>query len=145
MNTHVEADADEALEDVEERVLTFPDGIPGFSGARHFLLADLNEQGTFQLLQCLDDPGLSLVVCVPWMFFPDYAPEISEADEEDLGLERPEDAVVFCTVTADDDEDEVLYLNLLGPFVVNSETLVGRQVVLSDLSLPTRAAVRLGG
>ena len=94
--------------------MTFPDAIPGFPEARRFVLQDLDEHGTFQLLQCVDIPELSLVVCVPWMFFPDYAPEIDEDVQRELALERAEDAIVFCSVTADA-EEEALFLNLLGP------------------------------
>lgn len=126
-----------------DRELRFPEGIPGFADARRFLLTDLTEDRTFQLLQSLDDPELSMVVCVPWLFFPDYAPELDEPEQRALELERAEDAVVFCAVTAED-EGDALYLNLLGPFVVNARTRVGRQVVLDDPELPARAAVSQG-
>ncbi len=131
------------LDDATEQdvqVLRFPDGIPGFPQAHRFVLGDLTDDGTFQLLQCVDDPDLSMVVSAPWLFFPDYSPEIPEQDRLDLELEEADDAVVFCSVTADE-EDEQLYVNLLGPFIVNVQTLVGRQVVLRDRSLPVRAAV----
>lgn len=123
-----------------DRELWFPEGIPGFAGARRFLLTDLTEDRTFQLLQSLDDPELSMVVGMPWLFFPDYAPDLDDSEQQALDLERAEDAVVFCAVTADDDGDS-LYLNLLGPFVVNARTRVGRQVVLDDPELPVRAPV----
>ena len=64
--------------------------------------------------------------------------------EEELGIERCEDAVVFCPVTLDADNDRV-YINLLGPFVMNAETLRGRQLVLTGSEYPTRAPVDLRG
>jgi flagellar assembly factor FliW len=124
------------------RILTFPEGIAGFADARSFTLADLDEEGTFQLFDCLERPELSMVVCVPWLLFPDYAPEVDEATQAALGLSRAEDAIVFCSVTVEP-EDEALYCNLLGPFVVNAATLEGRQVVQHDLNLPVRASVPL--
>lgn len=128
---------------LDEHVLEFGDGIPGFPRAHRFVLRDLTDDGPFQMLESLDQPDLSMVVAVPWLFFPDYAPELAAEDQEDLGIERPEDAIVFCTVTADLDE-EAVYLNLLGPFVVNARTRQGRQVVLADTSQPVRARVALG-
>ena len=125
-------------EDRDAQVLRFPDGIPGFPQAHHFVLGDLTDDGTFQLLTCVDDGDLSMVVSVPWLFFPDYSLQVADQDRSDLGLEDPQDAVVFCTVTADEGADQ-LFMNLLGPFVVNARTLVGRQVVLGDLDLPVRA------
>jgi flagellar assembly factor FliW len=126
----------------DTKIVTFAEAIPGFPGARRFVLSDLGEDGTFQLLQNVEDPELSLVVCLPWMFFPEYTPEIDEEVQRDLELAEPEDAIVFCTVTVEPD-DEALYLNLLGPFVVNARTRKGRQVVQTDLNLPVRASVPL--
>lgn len=123
-------------------VLHFRDGIPGFPDAIRFLLADVDEAGEspLQVLRSLDRPDLEMVVAVPWLFFPDYAPELGEADQRDLGIDDPEDAVVFCAVSADPDSDQV-YLNLLGPFVVNAHTRQGRQVVLADPDQPARAPI----
>jgi flagellar assembly factor FliW len=135
-------DSAPAHEHAPEGVITFPEGIPGFPHAHRFVLSDLDDEGTFQLLDCLDDEHLSMVVCIPWLLFPDYAPEIDPVTQADLGLERPEDAIVFVSVTVEPD-DEALYCNLLGPFVVNARTLRGRQVVQHDVELPVRASVPL--
>lgn len=130
----------------DEAVLYFPDGIPGFPDARRLVVSDLTEggDGAFQLLTSPDDPALSMVVTVPWLFFPDYALDLDEADRAELDLDRPEDAVVFCAVTTDADRDEA-YANLLGPFVVNGRTRTGRQVVLADAAQPLRAPLPLAG
>lgn len=125
-----------------EQVLHVPDGIPGFPRSRRFVLADIAEDSAFQILQSLDEPEVSLVVSVPWLFFPDYAPVLDETDQRDLGISSPDDAIVFCAVAVDETGEQV-YLNLLGPFVVNAATRQGRQVVLSDSSLPVRAPVAL--
>jgi flagellar assembly factor FliW len=124
-------------------VLRFADGIPGFADAHGFVLSDLTDEGTFQLLTSVDHPDLSLVVTSPWLFFPDYAPELSDGDQRVLGIERPEDVVLFCTVTADD--TDALHLNLRAPFVANARTHAARQVVLDDDELPLRATVTTGG
>jgi flagellar assembly factor FliW len=133
-------------EPLASQTLHFPDGIPGFPEAERFALTDLSEDGNgaFQLLESLDEPDLSMVVTVPWLFFPDYAPEIDDVDRTELGLDKPEDAVVFCAVTMGDERD-VVYVNLLGPFVVNGRTRMGRQVVLRDDSQPLRAPLPLAG
>lgn len=128
--------------DTEPAVLHFPEGIPGFPHDRHFTLDAMVEDGAFQLLNSVDTRGVSMVVAQPWLFFPDYAPEIAASDERELGLERPEDAVLFCAVSIDGEAGR-LYINLRGPFIINRRTLTGRQVVLDD-DLPLRATVELG-
>jgi flagellar assembly factor FliW len=126
----------------DQQVLVFPDGIPGFASARRFVLSDLDEAGTFQMLRCLDADDLSMVVCVPWLLFPEYQANIGDEEERHLELERPEDAVVFCPVTVEP-EERAFHVNLLGPFVVNARTRRGRQVVLADSGYPTRASFHL--
>jgi flagellar assembly factor FliW len=127
---------------VGAKVLTFPDGILGFPGSTRFALVNDSEDALFQLLQSLDDDSVALIVTVPWLFFPDYSPEISELERKQLKLQSPDDAIVFCPVTLTGDPD-VVYLNLLGPFVVHKDTLEGRQVVLADSEWPVRAPVSL--
>lgn len=123
-------------------VLRFADGIPGFADAHGFLLSDLTDDGTFQLLTCIEDPELSIVVAVPWLFFPDYAPELTETDRRGLGIDDPTDAVVFCSVTADEAADE-LVVNLRAPFIANANTRAARQIIL-DEDLPLRAPLSAG-
>ena len=125
-------------------VIEFADGIPGFPSSRRFSLISLSPDSDFQVLQSLDEPEVSMIVTVPWSFFPDYAPDIEEADRRDLQLDAPEDAVVFCPVTLDAATRRA-FINLMGPFVVNARTRTGRQVVLSGSDHPLRAAIELGG
>jgi flagellar assembly factor FliW len=126
-----------------ERVITFIDGIPGFPGSRRFVLLSISPDSDFQLLQSLDEPHVSMVVTVPWTFFPDYEPVIEETDREELELTSPDDAVLFCPVTLEAATRRA-FLNLMGPFVVNAQTRNGRQLVLSGSDQPVRAAIELG-
>lgn len=50
--------------------------------------------------------------------------------------------MIFCPVTLDSAQRTV-YLNLLGPFVVNARTNAGRQIVLTDSGYPVRAPVQI--
>lgn len=131
-------------EELEANAIQFADGIPGFPEARRFTLISEVDDAAFQLLQCIDDPEVALIVTVPWLFFSDYEPQISQLEVELLGLESPDEAVVFCPVTLSAEED-LIYLNLLGPFVVNVRSRTGRQLVLVESDYPTRAPVDLSG
>ncbi len=128
----------------EDAVLHFTHGIPGFTDATDFVLINEVEDAAFQMLQCLNEPEIAFIVTVPWLFFPDYAPEISEAEALELDITNAEDSVLFCPVTIDADTDTVT-VNLLGPFVVNAETRQGRQLVLTDQDHPVRAEISLEG
>ena len=124
---------------IEAEVLVFEDGIPGFPDHHRFQLVDFVDEAAFQLLQSVDEDNMAMIVCSPWLSFPDYAPEITDDDEAGLGLDGPDEAIVFCPVTIEGPDNA--YANLLGPFVVNSTTLQGRQVVLVDSAYEVRTAL----
>jgi flagellar assembly factor FliW len=130
--------------DVLEKALHFPDGLPGLPDLEHFVIVELREDGAFQQLQSLDNMDVSMIVCVPWLFFPDYAPVLSDLEQQELGLETADDAVLFVPVSVDRDSRQ-MYLNLLGPFVVNARTRKGRQLVLTGTSYTTRTPIELPG
>lgn len=117
--------------------LAFDDGIPGFPRSRRFRLTQTGPDRAFQLLESLDEPGVSLLVVEPWLLFPDYEPDLPDADCEALGLADPGQAAVLCAVTVDGAAREA-WANLRAPFVINVATHHGRQVVL-DADLPLRA------
>lgn len=125
-------------QDADAHTLHFPEGIPGFPDSRRFQLVALAPDSAFSVLESLDEPGVAMVVCVPWAFFPDYAPRLDAEEQDDLEVDSPDDVTVFCPVTVADD---AVYLNLVGPFVVNARTRRGRQLVLEDPDLPLRAQV----
>jgi len=129
-------------DNLEEKVVHFTDGLPGFPDLERFVVIELRENGAFQQLQSIDDPSISMIVCVPWLFFPDYAPILSDAEEHELELESASDAIVFVPVSFDA-ETRQASLNLLGPFVVNSRTRRGRQVVLTGSEYSVRAPIDL--
>lgn len=126
----VETDRFGPLEIPDDRVLTFADGLPGFADARSFTLVDGRDEGVFYWLQSLEDPALAFLCAVPWAFFPDYAPELSDDDQEALGLESEGDAMVL-NILSVHREEQTITANLLGPIVVNQHTRRGRQVVLA--------------
>ncbi len=128
--------------DVQEKVLHFRDGLPGFPDLHRFLLVDFHEDGIFQQLQSVDDPDVAMIVTVPWLFQPDYAPVLGDAEQSELALERAEDAIVFVPVSFDPDEKRV-FLNLLGPFVVNGATREGLQLVLTGSEYSPRTPIEI--
>lgn len=127
---------------LEDKVIRFPGGIPGFPDHERFVLVELVPDGAFHELRCVDDPDIAMLVTVPWLFFPDYAPVLSDDEQVELGIESASDATLFCAVNIDE-ESESLHVNLLGPFIVNQETRTGRQLVLAGSDYPARATVQL--
>ncbi len=118
-----DGDGDGALDDV---VLDFGGGIPGFPSSRHFTIESLAaELQPFCVMRSVDETGISFVLVPPGALFPDYTIEIDEQHVANLGLETADDAVVLAIVTL----GEPPTANLLGPLVVNRRTRAAAQVV----------------
>ena len=122
----------------EDRVLSFPDALPGFPEAYTFVLVNVPDSDVYFWIQSLDDPALAFLCAIPWEFFPDYAPEVPDDEQEMLGLTSEDDAMVLCLLTVQR-EDETITANLLGPLVINQQTRLGRQVVLYGDEYPVQA------
>jgi flagellar assembly factor FliW len=119
----------------ENRLIEFPKGILGFPNQKKYALIQTGEESSFFWLQSVDRAELAFVVCDPRLFVPDYRIPIRADELGQLGLKDPTGAQVFVIVNKVDD---VLTGNLQGPLVVNCETRVARQLVLSDRRYTTR-------
>ena len=116
---------------VDERVLTFVRPIIGFGGSARYRLCGLGETyAPFAALSSVDEEGLAFVVVAPGALFDDYVIEIPEAEAALLELVSPEDVEVLTLVTRRLGASPVA--NLMGPVVVNRQTLQACQVVLQN-------------
>ena len=120
-----------------DEIIDLPDGLVGFVSVDQVVLIPVDEDGLFFWMQAVTDPAVAFLVLTPWPMFPDYEPEIADADQATLELEDAGEALVFCLLTSHDGPRRFT-ANLLGPIVVNTRNRRGRQVVL-DADLPTQA------
>ena len=128
--------------DVDE--LRFADGLPGFPASHRFTLVRWGgDESSFSVLRSIDDEDLRFVVVPPGLFFPDYAPVLSDDDAARLGLDDADDAIVLVVVSLGARPEDAT-ANLLGPIVINRHTLSAAQVVLTGQDLPTRQALAGG-
>jgi flagellar assembly factor FliW len=108
-------------------VIHFPNGLLGFEEIKKYVLLGSSEEAPFLWLQMVEDPKLAFLVISPACVLGAYEPNLSPEDVEYLGLQNPQDALVFNIVTTH--KDGTSTVNLKGPIVVNRYTLVGKQVI----------------
>jgi flagellar assembly factor FliW len=126
----------------EDRIITFPAGLLGFSSFRRYTLLQPDEEGIFFWLQSLDGPELAFVVTDPSLWVKDYEATIRREQMEELGLTELDDAQIFVIVNR---YDRSLTANLQGPLVVNVRNRGAMQLVLADKRWTTRhEIVQLG-
>ncbi len=118
----------------ETKILSMPEGLPGFSGFDKFILLEDPKTAPFCWFQSVQEPNLALVIMDPKIFKPDYRIGLDKVirDLGWKGLAR-EDALVYVVVNIfGQDEDKQITANLIGPLVINSKNNQAVQVVLSD-------------
>lgn len=119
------------VEIANEDIITFPEGIPGFSEVTKFVLLPLDQDLPLALLQATENPELGFIVAYPFVFKADYAFDLSQEDSEVLVAEQPEDLVTYAIVTLKEKLSDST-MNLLAPIVINMKKKIGKQLVLSD-------------
>ena len=119
----------------DDRVITFPSGMLGFSSYSKFVLLQPDEQGVFFWLQSTEAPDLAFVVTDPALWMPDYQANIRKDQMEELGMSELAEAQVLVIVNK---RDDVITSNLQGPLVVNVQGRTGMQLVLADKRWSTR-------
>jgi len=126
----------EAVGDIP--VIEFVEPIPGFREDRHFALVRLEEGSPLCALTSLDHQDLQFLVVPAVLFYPEFAPEVSDEVVGELAIESPEDILVLLIVHAGESLDQTT-VNLRGPLLINTVTRRAAQIVLDDPRLSVTA------
>jgi flagellar assembly factor FliW len=124
------------LIDVDERQkIAIPQGLFGFEGLKDYVLLDA-EQEPFYWLQSVDTQNVAFILINPLLFRSDYEPNIGSDDLADIQLGSLDRALIFSIVTIPDEGP--VTANLQGPLIINRDTKVGKQAILSDSRWTTK-------
>lgn len=131
-----------AVEVSVDSVIAVCEPLAGFPDCRGYALVehvkkDGRPSSSVFWLQAVEAPFHAFVITDPWGVFPEYAPEISDADATELGLESFEDARVFAILTVPSTPSGIT-VNLRAPIVVNTALRRAKQVVLLNDEYHTR-------
>jgi len=111
----------------ERQKVFFPYGLLGFEQLKQYVLLDARQQ-PFYWLQSSDVVEVAFVLINPRIFQPEYNLEVPAEELEEIGVEKPGDALDFAIVTIPEDPSKMT-ANLQGPIIVNRTTRVGRQSI----------------
>jgi len=121
--------------DLEEtKIITFEHGIMGFEEyKRYTILYDLEEgdKTTISWLQSIEEPGLALPVINPLSIKPDYNPIVEDEVLKVLGEITDENLIILLTLNVPTDLTK-MSVNLKAPFVINSDTCKGSQIIVEN-------------
>lgn len=118
------------IEIMEERVIHFERGLPGFENVKKFvMLNDEDKASPFNWLQCVDQPNLAFVVVNPFEIKKDYDVDIDDDVLNSIDAKKQEDLAIFSIVVIPDEMSEVS-MNLKAPVLINTKAKKGVQIVL---------------
>ena len=112
--------------------LTLPQGLFGFSEIKTMELFYDKEELPFMWLREQEKNGLAFIVIEPGGIIPDYSVEISDADVEILGITGSDDTMILNIVTLPSEQSSKISVNLVGPVIVNRNSLVAKQCIINN-------------
>ena len=122
----------------EEKIISFPEGIPGFEDQKRFVIINNHDsENPFDWLQAVDKGNLSFVVINPFLVKPDYDFVLSQSVEEKLKIENEKDVAVY-TIAVIPEDIKKITINLLGPVIINVKEKLGKQIILNDERYSTK-------
>ncbi|MCL2386789.1 MAG: flagellar assembly protein FliW [Defluviitaleaceae bacterium] len=121
-----------------ERVIHFPEGIPGFPESKNYLLMSENEdEDMFFWLQSVDDGDVAFTLMDVYKVLLDYDPQVEEDDIFELGKIENTPLLIYNIVVIPD-YTRNMRVNLRAPVVINLGTGLGKQVICNNEDYPIR-------
>ena len=122
----------------EEKIISFPEGIPGFEDQKRFVIINNHDsENPFGWLQAVDNGSLSFVVINPFLVKPDYDFVLSQSVEEKLKIRNEKDVAVY-TIAVIPEDIKKITINLSGPVIINVKEKLGKQIILNDEKYSTK-------
>jgi flagellar assembly factor FliW len=120
---------------IRERLLSLTNGLLGFEDLKQFSLSVYDPNTPFYWLKSLEDKELQFIVIEPQYVVEDYIFDISDEDAKEIDINDPKKVFVLVVVCIPEDPSKMT-VNLMGPLVFNSETGLGKQIVLHGSNFP---------
>jgi flagellar assembly factor FliW len=118
-----------SIEVDERQKVSFPFGLFGFESIKEYILIDAERQ-PFYWLQSLEAEHIAFIIINPFLFRPDYELDIDDDLVRDIGISTPDKALIFSIVTISPSGS--MTANLQGPLIINRDTRIGKQGILTD-------------
>jgi flagellar assembly factor FliW len=114
-------------------LIRFPEGLPGFTDCRDWVLLADGRNAALAWLQSVDRPDVAFAVVSPRRHVPGYRLHVARQELEPLEFEDLQTARVLAIVGKN---ARSITLNLKAPVVINLDRRLGRQVIANgDLSV----------
>lgn len=137
---HIETKCFGNIELDDEKIITFNDGIMGFEDYKRYTILfdiDAGETPVISWLQCVEEKELAIPVINPFSVKPDYNPVVEDELIKPLGELNEDNLVILIALTVPADLKQ-MSANLKAPFVINSDTRKGCQLIAENQDYPIK-------
>ena len=115
-----------------DRVIAFPEGIPGFpESKRYLLMSESADEDMFFWLQSIDEGDVAFTLMDVYKVLPDYDPKVEEEQMAELG-EISDTPLLIYNIVVIPDYIRHMRVNLRAPVVINLNTGLGKQVICDN-------------
>jgi len=120
----------ETIDDLRNKIIEFPQGLPGFPSSHAFIMMQTPEERPFAWMQSVAEPHVKFAVVEAYAWDRDYTLEVPDETLEEMGSLDPLDyAVYFILQIGKRDSGMTLQAKPNAPVMVNVRTRQARQVV----------------
>ena len=122
------------------KIIVFPDGIPGFENLKTFRLLNEPLNPLAFLLQSVDKPDLNLPMVLPQTFGINYDIELSDEEMTLIEANDSSEIIIFLVMAKEipeektvDEKRNSIIANIAGPIIINVESMKGYQKILTAM------------
>jgi flagellar assembly factor FliW len=120
-------------QEIQEKTILFPLGIPGFPTHHRFIFVKNEEQPPLFWLQSVDDEKLGFAVVEAFRLKKDYYFEVEDTDMTSIGSPKEGECMVYFVLCIQKGADKIKgEANMRAPIIVNLKNKLGRQVIIRN-------------
>jgi flagellar assembly factor FliW len=116
------------------KVVTFPQGIPGFETYTEYTVFHKHENKTnVYWLESVDAPKVTFTLVDPTDYGLNYSIDLTDEETSMLGTDDPKQLAVLLMLSKEEDGAKhvsTLHANIAGPLIINVDKRLGLQKVL---------------
>ena len=124
----------------EQDIITFPEGMLGFSKIDQYVLVERSDDSLFVWLQAIKKASVAFPLLEPQIFEQGYKVEMMDEDLKAIRLKDLKHAKIFSIVTIPTDPTKMT-ANLKAPVVINVKDRQAKQVILHNQDYPIRKSI----
>jgi len=116
----------------EKKIIGMPLGMLGFPDRKRFAILQHKKNSPFYWYQSVDDPSLAFVIISPFRFMPEYEVDMEEVLKEMSWNKEGTNLEIYVVVNIPKGLPDKMTANLIGPILINNETLQAVQMVIPN-------------